>query len=190
MGVKFDYIGTFTGKHLHFLNPNPEEVCIEDIANALGNCCRYSGHVKRFYSVAEHSIIMANYVYNETRNAEFALTALMHDATEAYLVDVPRPIKPHLEGYMDIEESLSNVIFEKFNIQPMGEYIHYLDTNIVRNEAEILFKDIPDWVQYYEKIPNVELLNLSPSEAGKLFMETFEYYINLRESLYATEEHY
>lgn len=170
----FEFIGTYTGVEFTFLDPKPEQVNIEDIANALSNLCRYSGHVKTFYSVAEHSIILSDYIMNKYDNADMAFTALMHDASEAYIVDVPRPIKPYLKGYMEMEDKIQKVISEKFGVTPMKEYPQVLeaDTNIVADEASVLFKIEPDWIQYYTKI-GITPLGLTPLAAREAFILKF-----------------
>jgi len=81
------WITTYTGKRFHYLDPQPEEIDIVDIAHALSLTCRFGGHCKEFYSVAEHSIRVAEIVPKE-----FQLLALLHDAGEAYTGDVQSPI--------------------------------------------------------------------------------------------------
>lgn len=102
-------IRTYTGKYLDVFNPDPEQICIEDIAHALANTCRFGGHTREFYSVAQHSIMVCNRVQPELK-----LQALMHDAAEAYLTDVPTPIKKQLPAYIELEENLMKVIAAKF----------------------------------------------------------------------------
>lgn len=178
--IDFSYIGTYTNKRFHFMNPFEDEVCIEDIAQALSNMCRYSGHVRKFYSVAEHSVILADFVMEKYDNADMALTALLHDASEAYIVDVPRPIKPYLTNYQEIEDGISKVINKVFNISPMCAIIKELDTNIVCDEAKVLFKSVPDWVKYYKEV-GVTLKLYTPDESREVFMSKFEELIYARE---------
>src|SRR5271156_4912831 len=80
------WIQTFTGKKFYPFNPKPQDIDIRDIAHALSNICRFTGHTKRFYSVAEHSRNVAKLV-----PAHMKLQALLHDASEAYLCDIARP---------------------------------------------------------------------------------------------------
>ena len=173
MVKKFDFIGTYSNKEFHFLNPSPEEVEIGDIANALSNLCRYSGHVSNFYSVAEHCVIMADWVLSKGLEPETALCALMHDASEAYLVDIPRPIKPYLEGYLEMEEKIQEVIFTKYGVPIMCDVVTWLDTNIVRDEASVLFNIIPAWVAYYEEV-GIVVHNWTPNEARLHFSVMFD----------------
>jgi len=89
-----------------------ERILIEDIAHALSHQCRFSGHIQTYYSVAEHSIYVAEMVPDEDK-----LAALMHDASEAYLVDIPAPIKPGLPGYKQIEAVVMDAIAKKYDFQ-------------------------------------------------------------------------
>src|SRR5258708_302056 len=84
-----NWMQTYTGRAYWPADPRAEDVCIEDIAHALSLLCRYTGHCKRFYSVAEHSILISQVV-----PPEYAFFGLMHDAQEAYINDLARPIKP------------------------------------------------------------------------------------------------
>lgn len=113
---KGDWMQTFTGIQFWPIDPRPEEICIEDIAHALSNQCRYSGHVKRFYSVAEHSVRVAWHIKPPHR-----FWGLMHDAPEAYLVDLARPLKHYSrlgDAYREIEEPLMKCICERFGLSP------------------------------------------------------------------------
>ena len=83
-----DWIQTMSGVIFYPLDPRPEEIRIEDIAHALSHQCRFAGHCREFYSVAEHSVRVSRELPQE-----FMLWGLLHDASEAYLVDLPRPIK-------------------------------------------------------------------------------------------------
>lgn len=170
--MKYDYIGTFTNKKFHFMNPSVEEVCIEDIAQALSMNCRYSGHVKKFYSVAEHCCLIADYVISTTGCVETAYDALLHDASEAYLTDVPRPIKPHLINYMDIEKKAELVIQQALGCRPMGELIKYIDTHVCGTEARQLFLNIPEWCNDFDHI-DITVQNWSPERAFSEFMARF-----------------
>ena len=106
------WIQTFTGKAFWPLDPDPADVRIEDIAHALSMKCRYSGHTKRFYSVAEHSVHVSDGVA-----PEFALWGLMHDASEAYLPDVARPIKAQMPGFVEIEAKVMAAVCKAYGIE-------------------------------------------------------------------------
>ena len=111
-GEKNGVIETFTGALFDPFNPDSELIRIEDIAHALSNLCRFAGHSTQFYSVAQHSINCYKLVPRE-----HALSALLHDATEAYMVDMPTPIKNRLPKYMEKEDALMEVIYKKFNLE-------------------------------------------------------------------------
>jgi len=106
-----DWMQTYTGRRFFPLDPRPDEIDPIDIAHALSLLCRYGGHVDRFYSVSEHSVLMS-----EAVAPEHALAALLHDATEAYVVDVPRPLKRQLPGYREIEASVWTAICLAFGL--------------------------------------------------------------------------
>lgn len=105
------WIETFTGRHFWPLDPRPDELCIDDIAHALASICRFNGHCARHYSVAEHSLFCAQYARAMGWSEEVQLACLMHDASEAYLCDIPSPIKPYLHGYAEAEERLQRLIW-------------------------------------------------------------------------------
>jgi hypothetical protein len=111
MSTRGDWIQTYTGKAFYPLDPRPEDVDIVDIAHALGNLCRFNGHCLRFYSVAEHSVLLSRAV-----TPEHALWALLHDAAEAYLADVPRPTKRMLPTYVDMESRVMSAIAARIGL--------------------------------------------------------------------------
>jgi hypothetical protein len=136
-----DWIQTYTGKKFYPLDPRPEDICIEDIAHALANTCRYNGHSRVFYSVAEHCVRMS--LANLPGCPKWLL---MHDAAEAYISDVPRPVKPMLEEFKAIENSILSVIGEKFNLGEMDHrHIKWGDLVMLSTEKrDVLLHDL-DW---------------------------------------------
>ena len=130
-----DCIRTFTGIYFNVFNPTPEMICIEDIAHALSHQCRFGGHLPHFYSVAQHSL----YCAQEIQDKDYALEALMHDASEAYLMDVPRPIKGKLTNYKEIEDKIMRLIADKFSFQwPMPDEVKEIDEQALHTEWEML----------------------------------------------------
>lgn len=113
------------------MDPKPEMFDIEDIAHALSNICRFSGHCRSFYSVAEHSIYVS-------RNSDNRLAGLLHDASEAYLIDVPRPVKPYINNYKDIESKIMAAVAEKFGFVWPDEQVHHVDKQQLGAEAAVL----------------------------------------------------
>lgn len=110
--TEHNYIRTISGKKFWPLNPRAEDVDIEDVAHALSLMCRYNGHLPYLYSVGQHSL-------NVYRRSS-CLWGLLHDATEAYLPDVPRPIKTQLPFFRDIEWRLCTVIAEALELPLVG----------------------------------------------------------------------
>lgn len=106
-----DWIVTFTGRRWFVRSPHPADVCIEDIAHALAHLCRFGGHCCRFYSVAEHSLRVMRALEASESDPRLLLFALLHDASEAYLGDVVRPLKYSLPDYRSIERATEAVIF-------------------------------------------------------------------------------
>lgn len=107
------FISTYTGKRFFPLDPRPEEIDINDIAHALSNQCRFAGHCTQFYCVAQHCVLVSLMCPPED-----ALWALLHDASEAFLVDVPSPLKklPEFEAYRKAEANLMAVICDVFGL--------------------------------------------------------------------------
>lgn len=133
--VEDGWIGVYSGGQLHFKEPRPGEILILDIAHSIGKLCRYGGHTKRFYSVAEHSARLAQYIARLTGDTRLAFEALMHDASEGYLVDMPRPIKAELSQYKAIERILEHSIALEFGLrEPRDVRIHEADTRILVDE--------------------------------------------------------
>ncbi len=134
---KGDWIQTYTGKQFWPLDPRPEEVCLEDIAHALSNLCRFGGHCLKFYSVAQHSIHVAQ--------QSLPIAGLLHDATEAYLIDVPRPIKRNLTNYAEIENRLAVVIGERFNVDllVLPQIVKEADERMLQTEKRDLLGPAP-----------------------------------------------
>lgn len=91
-------IETYSGTAYEFMNPDPNIITIEDVAHALSNTCRFSGHVQKYYSVAEHSILVSRILEKQGHNPYLQLCGLLHDAEEAYTQDIPKPLKLILEG--------------------------------------------------------------------------------------------
>ena len=114
-----NYITTYTGKHFEPANPDPEAIRIEDIAHALSLICRGNGHVKTFWSVGEHCICCAKEAQARSLSNRIALACLLHDASECYMSDIPRPFKRELQEYREHEERLLDIIYKKFLGSPL-----------------------------------------------------------------------
>ena len=161
-----DWMQTNSGGRFYPLDPRPDEIDPEDIAHALSLLCRYGGHVDRFYSVAEHCVLMSEWV-----PPEHALAALLHDATEAYVVDVPRPLKRYLSNYRDIEGMAWRAITARFEVPArLPEVVHEADNRIILTERAELLSRAERWPQMddYAPLP-VVVTGWSPHKAERIY---------------------
>ncbi len=136
MGYK--YIRTYTGREFYPMDPQPDAIEIRDIAHALSLVCRGNGHVNRFFSVAQHSINCAMEAEARGCSQRVILACLIHDASEAYMSDVPRPFKQFLSEYLLQEERLLEVVYGKFLGTPLTE------------EEQKIIKQIDDDMLYFD----------------------------------------
>lgn len=164
-----DWMMTYTGRKFFPLDPRPEDIDLKDIAWGLAHQCRYNGHGRFFYSVAEHSVLLSRH-FGETLPAR---EALLHDAAEAYIGDVIRPLKRSLPQFVEIEAKLERVIFARFNLPVvLRDEIKAADTTILADERNRLFD--PDvceahgWTAKDRLGVNIE--GWSPTAAYGMFM--------------------
>ena len=161
-----DWMQTFSGARFYPLDPRPDEIDPADIAHALSLLCRYGGHVDRFYSVAEHCVLMS-----EAVAPEHALAALLHDATEAYVVDVPRPLKRYLGQYREIEASVWGAICLRFHVAgDLPAEVTDADNRILLTERNALMSRTRyAWAQEDLAPLPVAITGWSPSEAEAIY---------------------
>jgi len=166
-------IQTFTGRVVRPFNLKPNDVSLEDIAHALSMKTRYTGHGIKFYSVAEHSILMSRWIdEDEDGCVEGALYALLHDATETYLPDVASPMKKHFPGFKELENNISDAIFTYFEMDPcVPKIIKEVDTSILLTEMQQNMRFPPNLVGV-EKL-DVKLQFWSPEKAEKEFIRQY-----------------
>jgi 5'-deoxynucleotidase YfbR-like HD superfamily hydrolase len=189
-------ISTIGGKQISYLNPQPEQISITDIARGLSNVCRFTGQISQFYSVAEHSC----HIYDIVRKKEnyvydMGYIALLHDASEAYMSDLPSPLKNICPHYMSIESKIMAVILEKYGLYSEAHrngFIKRIDMQMLRTEVEFfshntslfseefllqeVFDDIkiqcwdPEraYSEYLSRFENVELLNVRTTRKVKI----------------------
>lgn len=164
-----DWIQTFTGKAVYPLDVRAGDVDIVDVAHALGMLCRYGGHARFFYSVAEHCVLLSNAV-----PPHLAYAALMHDAAEAYLVDVPRPIKGELGRYREIEADIMVAVCASYGMSPaeLREVSDY-DTRILTDERRQVMGPAPKaWHDTGDAL-GVQIAGLDPASAKAAFLRRF-----------------
>jgi hypothetical protein len=144
-----DFTETYTGVRFYACDPRPYEVVLEDIAHALSMLCRFGGHASQFYSVAQHSAITA-FLLNHNGESPFVqLLGLAHDFTEAYIADLPTPLKRNLPEYVAIENPLFDVIWQSFGLRmPTAEEhakVKAVDTALMQYEACRLGLNKTEW---------------------------------------------
>lgn len=170
-----DWMLTSTGRRFWPLDPRPEDIDIEDIATALTHVARYGGQTRRHYSVAQHSVHLADW-FSARHFHELAPYALLHDAAEAYLGDVIRPIKPELAGYGAIEARLEAMILERFGLRgPIPAEVKDADTRIIGDEMRYLFPAEALAAQGLAGRPRLGLhvADLAPGVVRALFLRRF-----------------
>lgn len=147
MARKGDFIVTYTGKHFWPLDPQPEEIDIDDIAHALSIVNRWSGHSPIPYSVAVHSLHVAECCPEHLR-----LAGLLHDASEAYIADVARPVKKLLTGYQEIEDGIQRAVAQRFDLPsglvPLPVEVVQADLDMLVTEASVFFP-LETWWRTY-----------------------------------------
>lgn len=163
------WIQTYTGRKFYPLSPCAKDVHPMDIAHALSMTCRYGGHAREFYSVAEHSVLLSFAVA-----PEHALWALLHDAAEAYIGDMVRPLKhaDAMSNYREAEVVLLWRIAERFGIpHAIPAEVRQADHRILHDERAVLFADHHEW----ESIAHLHPLGIGlhlwpPSTAKRKFL--------------------
>lgn len=138
--IKAGWMQTYTGGQFYPLAPHVQDINIVDIAHALSLQCRYNGHVRRFYSVAEHCIHLSRFV-----PPEYALWALLHDATEAYVGDMVRPLKISMPDFCAAEDRVMEAIAERYGLDTavMPQVVKDADTRILVDEKRALMSTSP-----------------------------------------------
>ena len=164
------WILTYTGKRFFIAIPELWDFCLEDIAHSLSQLCRFTGHTKELYSVAQHSVLVSRLVKPKNK-----LAALLHDAPEAYTNDLSRPIKSWLDGIKKLERQLTEAIYEKFKVEYFDRLeIRRADNIVGLTEMRDLMPamDYPGF--YNEKPMEAKIVPLCSKDAEALFLQ--EYY--------------
>jgi 5'-deoxynucleotidase YfbR-like HD superfamily hydrolase len=172
------WISLLSGGRFNYNKPEESDVTIEDISSALSNVCRFSGHLPRFYSVAQHLVNASKIV-----PPEHAFTALMHDTAEAFTNDLPTPLKWALPIFKELETKIESAMGEKFDFQfPYPAAVKEADTIMLILEKLYVKEDKSVW-PLYEKYdakfvaPFKELVDLEswqPRRAKREFLERYD----------------
>jgi uncharacterized protein len=167
----FERITLANGKTMCLDKPSWEVMDIDTIAHSLSNICRFIGHTNKFYSVAQHSVLVSNLV-----PSNFAFEGLMHDAAEAFCGDMSSPIKNKMPGFRQLEQSIRSEICTRYKL-PLTDSIEVqrADKIAVVTEASQLTKS-KHYMGWFDGITPVDLciIPLTPEEAKKQFLDRFE----------------
>ena len=143
-------MGTFSGRRFDPLMMTPEDVVLEDIAHALSLLCRGGGQLKYFYSVGQHCINCMKEAEARGWSPRMQLACLLHDASEAYISDIIRPVKVHLSNYMEIEEHIMDKIWQRFGLDELKEEENrrgkQIDDDVLKLELKVLIEGEEDAV--------------------------------------------
>lgn len=135
-------MNTYTGRQFDPMEITADDVCLEDIAHALSLLCRGGGQLIWFYSVGQHSVNCAREASARGWNDRMVLACLLHDASEAYISDIIRPVKIYLDNYLAIEDKIMKVILKKFGLGDMtpeeNEKWKQIDNDILTHELQAL----------------------------------------------------
>jgi 5'-nucleotidase len=174
-------IQTFTGLRFSPLEPDPEAIAIEDIAHGLAHHCRFGGHAATYYSVGQHSCVVADAVRERGGGRDTVLYALLHDASEAYLGDLPHPVKHRSEFgalYREIEEPLQTAILTRFGLAAAPPpLVKEVDRAALAAERALLMRPADDawWPELDGVAPlEVELVPWLPPQSETEFLTRFE----------------
>jgi uncharacterized protein len=158
---------THSGKAVDLITPDPDTIVFEDIAHSLAHQCRFTGHTKRHYSVAQHSILASRFVTNKRHQ----LAALFHDASEAYLADIATPVKQMLPDYYLLEFNMMVVIARKFGFEfPFADEIKTVDARLLMTEQEQLIgPQVKPWEIDAAPYSSYRITYMSPARAKNAF---------------------
>ena len=165
------WIMTYTGRKVFPFAFTEDQIDIHDIAHALAHKCRFTGHCRKFYSVAEHSVLCAAAL----AGTPFEREALMHDAAEYILPDIARPIKPYFPGFKELEHQIESIIARRFRLMhPWSDQVHEVDLRMVVTEGFLLMPDISEWDIDAKRVILDSPLGMSPEDAEAAFLDACE----------------
>jgi 5'-deoxynucleotidase YfbR-like HD superfamily hydrolase len=171
------YLQTVSGRWVNPFDPDPGQLDAGDIARALANQCRFGGHSRVFYSVAQHAVIVSELVEQRGGDVEDVFAALMHDATEAYLGDMPHPLKhrsPLGAAFKEAEDHLERALRERFRIKPDVPEIKRADRALLATERRAFSAEDWHWPELEGVEPlDLELQAMSPDEAAEAFAQRY-----------------
>lgn len=182
--LKQTWMQTYTGQVFEPFEPTEDTINIVDIAHALSNNCRFNGHVQFYYSVAQHSVLISNQLEKEGYPAAILFFGLMHDAAEAYVPDMPTPIKQRLPEFKKLEDLIESVIFKKYGIKKTvstKKIVKEADIRMLITEArDVMGMQIKPWGVEATPYSNFRIEPQLPLDAEKDFLLRFEQIMLMR----------
>lgn len=170
-----DYIRTYSGVKFYPTEPDSSGFRIEDIAHALSLICRGNGHVHSFWSVGEHCILCAKEAQARGLGKRMVLACLLHDASECYLSDIPRPFKKSLPEYREQEDRMLDMIYKKFLGSTLTEEEQL---ELKKIDDDLLWYDLNILLQEPQSIPEPEVC-VKPDYTVRPFEEVEREYLEL-----------
>lgn len=177
------WMQTFSGLAFYPLGPSVDDVVAMDIGHSLAMQCRYNGHVQRFYSVAEHCVLMSDWILEELtgiaddERRHLALWALLHDAAEAYVGDMVRPLKLHMPDFCKVDDAVTAIISRRFGArgETVPPEVKSVDTRILLDERAALLSVPPgDWALGDIRPLGVAIRGWAPSVAKWEYLSRLE----------------
>lgn len=169
-----DWMQTYTGQKFWPLDPRADEVDVEDIAHALSLQCRYAGHCRRYYSVAEHSVLISRWLAEQGHDSDTCLWGLMHDAGEAYVLDMIRPLKSSMPEFRKVEQRVLNAVTQRFGMYPETPVaVKHADNRILVDEKQQNMSPGLVWVTDSLEPLGVTLQFWAPLIAEQAFLDAF-----------------
>lgn len=170
------WIRTYTGGRAYFFEPENSLIEIEDIAHALSLLCRFNGATEKFFSVAQHSCIVADKVYEETGDPYLGFSALMHDAQEAFVSDIPSPFKRRFPEFVEAEKRFEHWLAERFDYALDLPIIKKHDLKCLATEMRDLMR-VSDHKAIIHPPYAEKIIPISPEVAKRNFLGDFAFFL-------------
>lgn len=167
------------GNEIDLFNLKPEDICLQDIVTALPHICRYGGRCPIHYSVAQHCVELAIYLLEKCGREDLAKIAILHDGCEAYLGDMIYPLKIQIPGFLELEDQLTKMVYQKFGVDASNyAEFDYFDRNITVNEmiALDMYESCKtrDSVKDLVELPNLKIVPMTIKESRMLLINTMK----------------
>ena len=161
-------INTASGRKINLLDPKPDQISIGDIARGLSYNSHFGGQTPQFFSIAQHCLLVCELMEEQFHTPDLLMTGLLHDASEAYLGDMLKPLKVMLPNFREIEDRMMVVILEKYSLDPASM--------VIIKEYDIRVQEL----EYNAFYKNGDIKYLSPEESRVAFLQTYYKYVNKR----------